>query len=616
MTPLDMALARLMLAAAGSLVAGAATWGAVLLCLRRWPALAGQRSLWLLAQLAVAAVFVALLLPHAERLRVAPVIEMGEGAFAAATHAAPAPAAAATPEASAAWKGWQDFRPATLLAPAAWCWLALYLAGLGHAMHRQWRATRWLRALAASGQPLPAPATAGTWLLAGAAPAAWPTVIEVDAPISPMLSGWLTPRLLLPRHLRTVDPLQQQLIIAHELTHWRRRDLHWSAAALALQALFWFNPFMRRLRLRMGWAQELGCDREVLSGRPVHERKSYAAALVAQLKLQQLPAGVALGFGGNGSPTMVMRLSLIRAPAQGASLGPRCAALAALALVAMASLMLQPALNWHAGAGGDAPSGLLAWAGAGAGAGVSSAPFDCSMLVDAASGAVLVREGVCDQRVTPASTFKIPISLMGFDSGVLENDHAPYLPYKESYASPNPSWRHDADPASWLRESIVWYSQQVTAQLGAARIRQYVGSFDYGNRYLASVAGMDDAVALSELSPTLKISPLEQTDFLRKVVNRSLPLSAHAYEVTERLLKATALPNGWQVYGKTGTASLQLADGSRSDEQDIGWYVGWVVKDGRTLVFARLQQYAVTGDSYAGAKTRAAFMDEMARRAL
>lgn len=612
MTPLDMALARLMLAAAGSLVAGAATWGVVLLCLRRWPALAGQRSVWLLAQLAVAAVFVALLLPHAERLRVAPVIEMGDGALSTATRAAPAPLPSAMHDASASNQGFHDFRAAMLLAPAAWCWLALYLAGFGHAVYRQWRATRWLRALTASGRPLSAPSFVDGW----SEQTQLPAVIEVDAPISPMLSGWLTPRLLLPRHLRTVDPLQQQLIVAHELTHWRRRDLHWSALALALQALFWFNPFMRRLRLRLGWAQELGCDREVLRGRPAHERKCYAAALVAQLKLQQSPSGVALGFGGNGAPTMAVRLSLIRAPSSSASLGPRCAALLALTLVAVSSLMLQPALGWHTGASnGDAPAGLLAqgWSGAGS---TAQAPFDCSMLVDAASGAVLVREGVCDQRVTPASTFKIPISLMGFDSGVLKNEHAPYLPYKQSYKSANPSWRHDADPASWLRESIVWYSQQVTAQLGAARIRRYVSAFDYGNRHLDSVAGMDDAVALSELSPTLRISPLEQTDFLRKVVNRSLPLSAHAYDVTERLLKAAALPNGWQVYGKTGTASVQLADGSRSDEQDIGWYVGWVVKDGRTLVFARLKQYAVSSDSYAGAKTRAAFMDEMAQRTL
>jgi beta-lactamase class D len=246
----------------------------------------------------------------------------------------------------------------------------------------------------------------------------------------------------------------------------------------------------------------------------------------------------------------------------------------------------------------------------------SPPPLDCTLIVDAASGAALVREGTCDERVTPASTFKIAISLMGFDSGVLRDDHTPNLPYKSSYASSNPSWRHDTDPAGWLHDSVVWYSQQVVSRLGAARVRSYVQAFNYGNRDLASVAGVDDAVALSEVSPTLRISPLEETVFLRKMVNRELPVSAHAYDVTARLLKGATLANGWEVYGKTGTAPARLPDGSADETQYIGWFVGWVNKGGRTLVFARLLQHPVDSDQYAGAYARATFQSELARRAL
>ena len=238
------------------------------------------------------------------------------------------------------------------------------------------------------------------------------------------------------------------------------------------------------------------------------------------------------------------------------------------------------------------------------------------MLVDAASGRALVREGTCDASVTPASTFKIAISLMGFDSGVLRDDHAPYLPYKASYASSNPGWRHGTDPAGWLRESIVWYSQQVTKRLGAASVRNYVRAFDYGNRTLASVAGVADAVAVSELSPTLRITPQQQTEFLRKVVNRELALSPQAYDVTARLLKVEETPNGWEVHGKTGTAPVRLADGKADKENNIGWFVGWTIKDGRKLVFARLMQYPVDSNSYAGLKTRQAFLGELAQRTL
>jgi bla regulator protein BlaR1 len=610
MTPLDVALVRLLLAAAGSLAAGGAVWAVAVLCRRCLPALAQQRSLWLLGQAAVAAVFVAMLLPTTERLRVVPIIEMGEPvapqapAASAPPAASPSPAAAPAP-ASASRHAW--------LRDAARAWLALYLLGLGHALYRWRRTQRLLDALAASGDPLMA--LDGHAGFAAQAHATLPAVIEVEAPISPMLHGLFKPRLLLPRHLRSFDPLQQQLIVEHELTHWRRHDLRWSAAALALQSLFWFNPLMRMLRVRLGWAQEFGCDRDVLRARPQGQRKTYAAALVAQLKLQQRPAGMALAFGASGEPTLTARVNLIRTPTAARGAWARCAALGSLATVVCANLALQPTLGWQAAGVPDGHAQLLARAWAGMPS-ATSAPLDCTVMVDASSGAVLVREGTCDERVTPASTFKIAISLMGFDSGVLRDEHTPYLPYKPSYASSNPSWRRGTDPAGWLSESIVWYSQQVLSRLGAARVRSYVQAFDYGNRDLASVPGVDDAVSISELSPTLKISPLEETVFLRKVVNRSLPVSAHAYDMTARLLERETLANGWEVHGKTGTAPARLPDGSADEAQHIGWFVGWVNKGGRTLVFARLLQHPVDTYQYAGARARDAFLSDLARRAL
>jgi len=610
MTFSDIVLARLLFAALGTLVTGCAVWAMTLLCLKRFPALAEQRSFWLVGQLAVAGFFVAMLLPQTEALRLVPVIILDDNATAQLA-TAPSPVAVQVAQATAAEPGTKQ--DTIGLVDLARAWLVLYLMGLGYAGYRQWHARRLLHALVASGHRITA--QDGHPALAAQTAAPLPPVIEIEAPISPMLHGLLTPRLLLPHHLRSFDPVQQQLIVEHELTHWRRRDLYVSAAALLLQNLFWFNPFLRMLRARLAWSQEFGCDRDVLRGRPQCERKAYAAALVAQLKLQQRPAGMALAFGASGQPTLVARVQLIRAPTSTNSPWSRFAALGGLAAVVCANLALQPVLGLRPADTADTQSSLLATI-------LPTPPvaapvkLDCLVMVDATSGDSLVREGTCDERVTPASTFKIAISLMGFDSGVLRDDHSPYLPYKARYASSNPGWRHGTDPAGWLRESIVWYSQQVTSQLGAASIRNYVRAFDYGNGDLASVPGMDDAIALSEVSPTLRITPMEQTAFLRKVVNRSLPLSEHAYEVTARLLKGPTLANGWEVRGKTGTAPMRLADGSADEKQDLGWYVGWAIKDGRTVVFARLLQHKVDNGRRGGLQARETFLDELARRAL
>ena len=64
-------------------------------------------------------------------------------------------------------------------------------------------------------------------------------------------------------------------------------------------------------------------------------------------------------------------------------------------------------------------------------AGAASAATTCTLVVDAATSATLIRTGDrCEAPVTPASTFKIPLSLVGFDSGILTDATHPAWPYK------------------------------------------------------------------------------------------------------------------------------------------------------------------------------------------
>ena len=150
---------------------------------------------------------------------------------------------------------------------------------------------------------------------------------------------------------------------------------------------------------------------------------------------------------------------------------------------------------------------------------------------------------------------------MGYDSGILENEHAPSMPFRKSYVHWNPAWRAATDPSSWLKHSVLWYAQQVASRLGAARFQGYVTSFDYGNRDVSGDPGKDNGLALSWVSSSLKISPAEQVTFLRKVVNRQLPLAPKAYDMTARIMQPEMLDNGWEIHGKTGTASPVLPDG-------------------------------------------------------
>jgi len=570
-TGLDLLAFQFLLASGGCVAAGLGVWAVMTLC-RRWlPGIAAQRSVWLLGQCTIIAAFLLILIPQTERLRLLPPIDIEEFstqyATASTTTTGTATAAAASADTTPA-------SPRTYLGYAAQGWLLVYALGLGYTLVQLLHTRRMLNALATAGNKTSAQPM---------------DTIEVDAPISPMLFGLLRPRLLLPLHLRGFDADQRQLILEHELTHWRRGDLQWASAGILLQTLLWFNPFMRLLRNQLSWAQELGCDRDVLQGRPQAQRKAYAAALVAQLKLQQTTMPTALAFGNATQDTLASRIALIRNP-RGAmqSRWARIATVAGLAGVLAASLTLQPSLASQGGT-------LLS----------------CTSLMDAATGRRLRHDGQCDARATPASTFNIVVSLMGYDSGILIDEHTPLMKYKPGYSDWNESWRTDTDPTSWIINSNVWFAQNVTTQIGAARFQHYVDGFGYGNRDVSGDAGQRNGLTMSWMGSSLQISADEQVDFLRKVVNRQLPVSPKAYDMTNRIMQPQTLANGWTIRGKTGTAAAVLADGRDDRERRYGWYVGWATKGTRTIVFARMM-LEHRQETYAGARARQAFLSEVA----
>ncbi|NVI83404.1 MULTISPECIES: M23/M56 family metallopeptidase [Janthinobacterium] len=318
----------LLQASVACLVTGPLLWALLSLAQRRWPALAAQRSVWLVAQLVLAAVFVLPLLPDTRQLSVVPELSV------------PVSLAGAAPDVQLAMAG-----PAAGLPPTA-SWLALvpsawgliYLLGVACAAWRWQRGHAMLRSLLQLAQRR---------RLHGM------DVLEVAAPISPMLVGVWRPRLLLPAHLAQFTPEQQQLVIAHELTHARRRDPVLLLLANMLQALLWFNPAARWLAGQLAWAQELGCDRQVLAGRPPRQRQQYAAALVRQLGLQAQPLP-GLAFGGGG---MAERLLRMRDGQARPSTALRVLTALLLCAIGAASLALQPALAWAVAA---APASMLA----------------------------------------------------------------------------------------------------------------------------------------------------------------------------------------------------------------------------------------------------------------
>lgn len=359
-------------ASIASLLAGACAWLLLRTACRAWPGLGARRTPWMLAIAAIAATLALGLLPAGARLSIVPAIELpgvvntanhfssrgagsailrtgqGHGAARATDVATDAATDAAGGEVGFDGHGAASIAPSPALLWLGYSWLALYTAGLAAAAAKWLRAKRRLNALLAASQRLDRSdlaSHAGFTSLRRQLP----EVREIDAPIAPMLAGLARPVLLLPQHLRGFAPVQQRLVIEHELTHLDRRDPLWMHAGFLLQAILWFNPMAASIGKQLAWAQELGCDRTVLQGRPAAQRRDYAAALIAQMRTQAVPdQGAALAFGGRTIEAVTARIGMIR---DGVPAMPRAVsaalAWAALPAVLASSVLLQPALAWR-----------------------------------------------------------------------------------------------------------------------------------------------------------------------------------------------------------------------------------------------------------------------------
>ncbi len=240
-------------------------------------------------------------------------------------------------------------------------------------------------------------------------------------------------------------------------------------------------------------------------------------------------------------------------------------------------------------------------------AGAALAGPSCTLLADAETGAAIVQQGPCDQRNSPASTFKVALAVAGYQSGILLDAHTPLWPYRSHYKSWDADFKKKpTDPTSWLKDSVVWYSRLLVQHMGHARLQAAVDGYEYGNKDISGTPGFKEALPEAVwVDSSLQISPVEQVAFLRKIVDRQLPqVSPQTYDKVAEALP-TFQAGGWTVHGKTGTG---YQAGPAKARKQYGWFVGWAEKDKRTIVFARLDKDDAKRDDIAGIRVRDEFL--------
>ncbi len=222
--------------------------------------------------------------------------------------------------------------------------------------------------------------------------------------------------------------------------------------------------------------------------------------------------------------------------------------------------------------------------------GVAYAETKCFLATE--NNHVIQKIGQCQERQSPCSTFKVAISLMGYDSGILLNGLKPIYPYTGG-STVVEACKQSQTPASWMKNSCVWYSQEVTQKLGMQKFKNYLEKFKYGNHDASGDQGKNNGLTNAWLDSSLKISPEEQIQFLEKLTVGKLPVSAKAQTLTKQIMFVDNFADGWKLYGKTG-----------SKDKKAGWFVGWIEKGDRRIIFAQYLDGAEEKDSWGGKKAK------------
>lgn len=233
----------------------------------------------------------------------------------------------------------------------------------------------------------------------------------------------------------------------------------------------------------------------------------------------------------------------------------------------------------------------------------------CLLIVDHTTGNTIHEQGDCAARHAPQSTFKIPLALMGYDSGILVDEHTPLWPYKKEYGANRATDRAATDPTRWEKESVVWFSQELTRAMGMDKFKNYVDQIQYGNRDVSGDPGKDNGLTHAWLSSSLKISPAEQVAFVRGILDRTFDLTPAAYDMTIAIMPAFTAGD-WTVHGKTGTGFKAGKDGLDRTRQQ-GWFVGWADNGDQRIAFAKFVADDKKEETYAGPRTRDAFLQEL-----
>jgi beta-lactamase class D len=245
-------------------------------------------------------------------------------------------------------------------------------------------------------------------------------------------------------------------------------------------------------------------------------------------------------------------------------------------------------------------TGILALAAAMMAPGSTRAqtPRECAILQALDGSTPFVSDAAeCAVTSAPASTFKVPHALIALETGIVGDPHAvvAWDGTKQAFSL----WEKPHSLDSAMKDSVLWFYQRTASRIGRERMQAALQRLGYGtDRY-------DGEQTEFWLNGDLAVSPLEQLDFMARLVRYQLPATrAHVDAVKAAFeMPAGAITNASGTHPFTLTWPAPLVVRAKTGNttvagERVSWTIGHVESRKRGYVFvARVRGGALSNQA-------------------
>ena len=170
----------------------------------------------------------------------------------------------------------------------------------------------------------------------------------------------------------------------------------------------------------------------------------------------------------------------------------------------------------------------------------------------------------------PASTFKIPNSIIALETGIVKNDSTLFK--WDGITRSIKNWNQDLIFKEAFQYSCVPCYQKIARQVGVKQMQKMLAKLAYPGMVVDS-----NSIDRFWLEGAARINQFQQIDFLKRFYDKQLPISDRTQKIVRNMLLMETTDQH-QLSGKTGW-SIQ-------DDYNNGWFVGYVENENGVYYFA------------------------------